>query len=301
MKNVLFVENRYYVTCNNYGFKFYNSIVKTTQIIPFEDVEWLIFVHKYSCFSNEVIQKCLEKDIGMMFCDYRFTPTLLSIGEAKHSERLERLQSQINLTTRTKNRLWKKIVVAKIRNQALVIKNIFGECPTYLTLMEMSKEITDGDIENKEANAASLYFDQLFGKHFIRGRYNDDINACLNYGYAILRAAVKRGLARHGLEMSLGIHHCSTENPYNLADDLIEPFRAMIDEWVYEHLVNAQVVFDYSIRKQLYTFLRHTCIVESDIYAVDDAIEIMINSLIQCIKTNHSADLLLPRIKEFGE
>lgn len=88
----------------------------------------------------------------------------------------------------------------------------------------MTKTVTDHDVHNNEACAARLYFKQLFGNDFKRGRTADLKNASLNYGYAILRALIRRNLVLKGFEPSIGIHHASTENPFNLSDDIIEPY-----------------------------------------------------------------------------
>lgn len=301
MKNVLFVENKYYVTSNDYGVKFVNTIDKSVEVFPFEDIEWLIFCHKNSYFSNRLIQTCLENNVGIMFCDNKMTPLTLFVSETCHNDRLTRLKEQIDLSTRTKNRLWRKIVISKILNQAEVIKNNCGECETYQTLIKISKDVLEGDYNNRESYAAKLYFSKLFGKRFKRGRYTDDINAGLNYGYAILRAAIKRSIAIHGLEGSLGINHHSIENSYNLADDIIEPFRPMIDEFVYTSIYESQSTFDKTVKREFYTILLKTCIIDNRVLSINDSIEVFINSLIRCISRNNSTKLLLPKMKEFGE
>lgn len=301
MKNILFVENKYYVTCNEFGIKFVNTIDKSNKIYPFDDVEWLIFRNKNSYFSNRLIQNCLEQDIGLIFCDNKMTPVSILVSESRHKERLTRLTEQIKLSSRTKNRLWRKIVISKILNQARVIQNIYGDCEAYDLLIKISKDVVEGDNNNRESYAARIYFTKLFGKRFKRGRYTDDVNAGLNYGYAVLRAAIKRCLAIHGLEMSLGIHHYSSENPFNLSDDIIEPFRPIVDEFVHTNIFMEQNNFDNNIKRSFYTILLNTCVIDNKVMTLNDSIEIMINSLIKCISKDNSSNLILPKIKEFGE
>jgi CRISPR-associated protein Cas1 len=97
----------------------------------------------------------------------------------------------------------------------------------------MSANVRSGDPENLEGQAAAFYFPHLFGNGFFRGE-EGWINAALNYGYAILRGAIARGLVAHGLHPVQGIFHASEQNAFNLADDLIEPFRPLVDLWVFQ-------------------------------------------------------------------
>ena len=95
----------------------------------------------------------------------------------------------------------------------------------------MADTVHSGDSDNREAVAASFYFPALFGSEFSRGTDNLQ-NAALNYGYAILRGCIARNLVMHGLEPCLGLHHCNEQNRFNLADDLIEPYRPLVDLFV---------------------------------------------------------------------
>ena len=123
--------------------------------------------------------------------------------------------------------MWQSIVCAKVVNQASVLR-WSGKTVQAATIFKMAERVRSGDPDNVEATAAQRYFPALFGETFVR-RNEDGRNAALNYGYAILRGAVARTLAVYGFLPAFGIHHRSALNAFNLADDLMEPFRPLVD------------------------------------------------------------------------
>ena len=204
---------------------------------------WLSFfinLHHYTgitYLSNKLIQKCVEHGISLIFCDEKHSPLLLLDNLYNQKKRFELLNDQLTVGNKVKNRLWSKIVLSKINNQAQCLEET-GHSKINVSLIKSIKNnITEGDKHNVEAYAAREYFPMMFGKNFKRGRYDDIVNASLNYGYSILRALIRKEIVIHGLEPSFGIHHASVENPFNLSDDLIEPYRAFVDELVYESIL----------------------------------------------------------------
>ena len=164
------------------------------------------------------------------------------------------------------------------------------------------KQVTEGDPTNREAYAARLYFMTLFGRNFKRGRYDDAVNAGLNYGYAILRALIRRELAVHGLEPSFGVHHESTENPFNLSDDFIEAFRPFVDQHVYERIFSQDVwSFELAEKKGLLEILLEKCIIDGKVYTLTDAIKVSVASFVKCLEKNSSGPLQLPAMIKVGK
>lgn len=125
-----------------------------------------------------------------------------------------------------------KTVQAKICNQAKCLE--INEIDEAKTLFAIAKNVASGDSSNREGYAARLYFKLLFGTDFTRDD-ESNINAALNYGYAILRSYIAKTIVAYGLEPSLGIHHKSQLNQFNLADDIIEPYRPIVDNFVYQN------------------------------------------------------------------
>jgi CRISPR-associated protein Cas1 len=145
------------------------------------------------------------------------------VGHATQSERFEQ---QVNASEPTKKRLWAQIVRAKITAQGRHLASVRGKDHG---LFAMAKRVRSGDPDNLEAQATRKYWPVLFGKDFRRDREAEDQNRLLNYGYAVLRATVARAIAAAGLHPTIGIHHHNRYDAYCLADDLMEPFRPMVD------------------------------------------------------------------------
>ena len=147
-----------------------------------------------------------------------------------HHTQTQIFAAQAAISAPTKHRLWKKIIQEKVKAQANLLLKIkrkdFG-------LIDLSKEVLTGDSTHIEAQAARKYWPALFGENFRRDFMAPDQNRHLNYGYAILRGIIARGICCAGLHPSLGLFHHHRENPYALADDLIKPFRPIVNELVW--------------------------------------------------------------------
>ena len=143
-----------------------------------------------------------------------------------HHVQTERHRAQVEASEPTKKRLWQALVTAKISQQAAVLRRLTGHTGG---LDAMAKRVRSGDTENLEAQAAQRYWPLLLGREFRRDREANDVNALLNYGYAVVRAACARAVVASGLIPSLGVFHKNRANPFCLADDLIEPYRPYVD------------------------------------------------------------------------
>ena len=148
-----------------------------------------------------------------------------------HQTQTEHFRAQVEASEPLKKQLWKQTIKAKIRNQAAVLDfaDRDGEALRY-----MARKVRSGDADNQEARAARFYWPMLFGEDFLRKRFGNPPNNLLNYGYAVLRAAVARALTGSGLLPTLGIHHRNKYNAYCLADDVMEPYRPYVDQLVWE-------------------------------------------------------------------
>jgi len=180
--------------------------------------------------SSYLLKELSDNKINIIFCDEKHNP----FGEVKYyygahnSSKKVLLQSK--WTDKIKDELWSKIIKNKITNQALLLNKINSE--NYNLLLSYVNEVTIGDKTNREGHAAKVYFNSLFTKNFVRNE-NDEINAALNYGYAILLSNFNKEIISNGYLTELGIHHKNEFNPFNLTCDLMEPFRVIIDNFVY--------------------------------------------------------------------
>ena len=142
------------------------------------------------------------------------------------------MNNQISASEPLKKGLWQLIVRRKIVNQATILDSYAGNEKVIKDLLVLSRRVRSGDPENMEAQAARIYWRALMGNAFRRDRYASGANAALNYGYTVLRAATARAICGAGLHPSLGIHHRSAVNAFALVDDLMEPFRPLVDSLV---------------------------------------------------------------------
>lgn len=231
-------------------------VIRQDQVIsvPMEDITSLMVESQAVSISAAALQKLADYGVSVYFCDEKHLPAALLLPMDRHSRQLKALKGQIAMSRPMQKRLWQSVVAAKIRNQAkcLELLNRSG----YGDLLELARCVRSGDSDNCEATAAALYFPLLFGPHFTRGE-DCLANATLNYGYAILRGAVARNLAVHGIEPCLGIFHHSELNPFNLADDLMEPFRPLVDLYVATYIPDEDGTLTPQLKQQLFNLTNY--------------------------------------------
>ena len=193
--------------------------------------------------STYLLKELSDNKINIIFCDEKHNP----FGELKSYYLSHNVSKKILLQTkwsqRKKNNLWQEIIKNKITNQALQIRKIKSQ--NYNLLLSYVNEVVSGDKTNREGHSAKVYFNTLFTKKFVRNE-NDSINAALNYGYAILLSSFNKEIVSNGYLTELGIHHKNEFNPFNLSCDLMEPFRIIIDNFVY-HNKERELNTDYKM------------------------------------------------------
>ncbi len=200
--------------------------------IPLEDVGWIVVDSQEVQLSSALLSSCADGGIAVIFTDQRHMPCGSLLPFSANYAQAEVSHLQIAAPGSLNRRLWRKVVRAKILNQSTLLEKTRSQ--NWRALRNMLKDVKPGDPQNVEARAARRYWQSLF-EDFRRDTDGDDrINALLNYGYAVMRAAIARSLAISGLIPAIGIHHRSHLNAFNLADDIIEPFRPIVDCAVYE-------------------------------------------------------------------
>jgi CRISPR-associated protein Cas1 len=197
--------------------------------LALEDIAWVVIDTPQATLTSALLSACMEAGIALVTTDARHTPSGLTLPFHRHHRQAHVAAIQLAVAKPLRKRLWARIVAAKIRNQAAVLERC-GRPSAPLALMV--RRVASGDPANVEAQAARLYWSRLFTK-FVREDAADRRNMLLNYGYAVLRAGVARALVAAGLLPALGLHHAGGANAFNLADDLLEPFRPFVDEKVW--------------------------------------------------------------------
>ena len=194
--------------------------------LPLEDVAVLVLESHEVLLSAALLNRLAELDVMLLVCDARHLPSMAGVPFAGHSRLAGVQRLQLGMTEPFRKRCWQAVVQRKIANQAACLRIL--DRPGHEAVAAMTDKVGSGDPTNVESSAAREHFRRAFGDGFARGG-PDTVNSALNYGYAIMRAAVARALSFHGFLPAHGIHHRSELNPFNLADDFIEPLRPVVD------------------------------------------------------------------------
>lgn len=209
---------------------------------PIEDIGVVVLDHKQITITSGVLEALLENNCAIITCDSRSMPVGLMLPLCGNTTQNERFRDQLDASLPLVKQLWQQTIKAKIENQAAVLQECSGAETRCMKVWV--DDVKSGDSNNLEARAAAYYWKNLFPiKDFTRDREGIPPNNLLNYGYAVLRAIVARGLVVSGLLPTLGIHHHNRYNAYCLADDIMEPYRPYVDRLVY-NMINQGV--DYT-------------------------------------------------------
>lgn len=223
--------------------------------IPLDDIAVLLLSAQSITLTKNVLNALSEKGCITVFCGANYTPLSMVVPIASHTYFTKIIKTQINSTEPFKKRIWQKIVIQKIKNQALSLKYCNKVLDAKL-IEKIATMVKSGDPDNREAYAARMYWKSLFGDSFIRDKNGDGINSLLNYGYAIMRASMARAICAHGLIPSLGIHHDNNLNQFCLADDLFEIYRPIVDTFVYKLYKQDKIELTPETKKALVSLLK---------------------------------------------
>lgn len=233
LKKILHITSPMHLSVRLSQLLLYNKEKKEEHSRPFSDIGFIILDNAQTTFTQAVVQHACLHNTAVVFCGTNHHPEAMLFRLEGHSTQTRTYRAQIGASVPLMKQLWKQTVKAKISNQAALMKfqGVNDEPLRYA-----ARKVKSGDPENKEAQAARLYWPALFGEGFLRRRDGAPPNNLLNFGYAILRAATARAISGSGLLPGIGIHHHNQYNAYGLADDLMEPYRPFTDLAVLEYL-----------------------------------------------------------------
>ena len=225
--------------------------------------------------------------VKVIFCDHQRNPygEIIPYYGSHNASKQMRRQSQWDQSL--KALIWKSIVEQKIIKQAQVVYRETGNSDVCEVLMNYASTVTPGDTTNREAHAAKLYFKELFGSQFSRDISNN-INAALNYGYAILLSTFNREISAAGYSTTMGVNHCNEYNPFNLTCDLMESFRPIVDREVYKC---RSFDFDDFFKSRLVELLNCKIHILGKDQFLSNAISIYVNFFFRVMEGGSVADL----------
>lgn len=194
--------------------------------VPLDDIDAVIASAHGLTFSANLLHALADRNVPFVVCGPNHMPMSAMLPVASHHAQTGRIRAQIAAPLPLTKRLWQGLVQAKIRNQGAVLAHQGVPAGAFTTL---ARQVRSGDPTNVEAQAARRYWPLLMGPEFRRDTEAGGANALLNYGYAILRSGAARAIVAAGLHPSIGIHHSNKGNPMALVDDVMEPFRPLVD------------------------------------------------------------------------
>ncbi|MGI6525065.1 MAG: type II CRISPR-associated endonuclease Cas1 [Bdellovibrionota bacterium] len=261
--------------------------------IPLEDISTIIIDNQRVLLTTALLQGVVAADAAVIICDKKHTPCGVYLPFNQHSRCSEVFQKQLSQSEPFKKRCWQAVVKQKILNQAFALKILKRE--GFSEVKSRIERVQSGDSSNVEAQAARLYWNYLFDKSF-RRMADNNVNAALNYGYAIVRSTVARALAGRGLYPQIGIHHDNKLNGFNLADDFVEPFRAVVDVEVAKLMAGQGSEFTREVRIALVSLLNEQCLINGESVNIPRAAEVMASSYVNAMTAGDYSKLLLPKL-----
>ena len=263
---------------------------------PIEDIGLLILDHQQITITQSLISKLLANNVAFITCDHTHHPVGLLLNLDGNTLQSQKFQAQVDASVPLKKQLWQQTGMAKIQNQAALLKN---QRQDDKFLLQLAKDVKSGDSENAEAKAAAYYWKNIFPDFlaFKRDRFGDPPNNLLNYGYAILRAVVARSLVGSGLLPTLGIFHRNQYNAYCLADDIMEPYRPFVDQVVCSIIrMNGKVLeMGTTMKKQLLGVPAIDVILDGQKSPLMNAVQRTTASLVKCFE-GKSRKILYPEM-----
>ena len=283
----VFISEGYRVSIQNNNLLIEGEVNETR---PLEDIGVVLLENHKCSITVRALSKLTEYGSTVFVCDERHLPSAVLLPSNSYYKPLFNYNLQVSIAKPRLKNLWKRIIEKKIYNQAqCLIKN--GIDAGKLT--ELAQSVFSGDSDNKEAQASAFYFPKLFGKNFTRD--NDClINSCLNYAYAIVRGVIARHICARGFLPCLGVFHCNSFNPFNLADDLIEPFRPIVDYFVYNNVDDLGTSFGPHSKKLLFSILNLEVYSDNEKHSLSYAVEREVESIIGYYSGNDK--ILFPSI-----
>lgn len=208
--------------------------------VPLDDIAAVIANAHGITYTNNLLVALAERGAPFVLCAANHNAVGMLLTLDGHHVQAHRIEAQINASQPTHKRLWAAVVKSKLEQQAAALEA--AGAPT-APLTALVRKVKSGDPDNVEGQGARRYWGLLFGSEFRRNQDGDGINALLNYGYTVVRSATARAVVAAGLHPSIGLHHSNDGNAMRLVDDLMEPFRPIIDlkVWQLQHAGESHV------------------------------------------------------------
>lgn len=261
--------------------------------INLDEISVLMIENSAVSITGCLIAALSEKKIKVIFCDEKRNPSCELVPYYGSHDTSAKIKRQIQWSDDIKACACTEIVAEKIRKQAEFLAEI-ERIEEAQMLFGYIEELELGDVSNREGHAAKVYFNALFGKDFTRSR-DCVTNAALNYGYSLILSCVNREITAHGYITQLGLFHSNMFNQFNLSCDLMEPFRILVDRWVYK---NAPTEFGKEEKHNLAALLSTTVLINGSEQYLSNALRIYCRSVFEALNDNDVSKICFYSVKK---
>lgn len=256
------------------------------KMIHLSEINTIIVENGQVSITSYLINELANQKIKLMICDEKHNPSCEFVPYYGSFNTSKRILAQTKWEQEKKDKAWQQLIKYKIHNQAMLLKRL--EINEYEKLLEYKKQVEEADKTNREGHAAKVYFNLLFGKDFIRGKV-DSINSALDYGYSILLSMMNREIVNKGYITPLGINHKNEFNPFNLSCDLMELYRPLVDEIVYQ---NKEAVLDKEYKYKLVDVCNRQIKMDNKEQYLANAVPIFLKSVFDFMENQEESQIL---------
>lgn len=256
------------------------------KMIHLSEINTIIIENAMASITSYLINELSNKKIKLIICDEKHNPSCEMMPYYGSYNTSKKVINQVNWSQERKDIAWQQIIIYKIHNQAMLLKNL--NIDGYEKLLEYEKQVEVADKTNREGHAAKVYFNLLYGMEFYRSE-PDNTNISLDYGYTILLSLMNREIVSKGYITQIGINHKNEFNQFNLSCDLMEIFRPMVDEIVYK---NREFVFDKEYKHKLIDVCNREVYIQNKKQYLSNAIQIFISSVFDFLENNKESEIL---------
>lgn len=267
--------------------------------IPLSDITMIVLEGNRTTITTKLLSSLSQNNVGLVICDDKYLPVGIYLPYGQYHHYSKRVIRQAEWTKEQRGLIWQSVIKQKMTNQVDYAR-FAGVDEGRLNLMQdLVSNLLVGDTTNREGPVAKVYFDSLYGKSFTRDDENL-INGAMNFGYAILRSFMARIVVGNGLVTMLGIFHHNEFNSFNLADDLMEPFRPLMDYWVNEYVIDdKQDYLSYEARLKIIEFMSQKIKIQNKKMTIDNAMQEYVTSFISAIDEQDPALLVDIKLENF--
>lgn len=256
------------------------------KMIHLSEINLIIIENGRVSITSYLINELANKKIKLIICDEKYNPSCEMVPYYGSFNTSKKITNQIKWKQGKKDKAWQQLIKYKIYNQAMLLRNLNIE--GYQKLLEYIEQVEIADKTNREGHAAKVYFNLLYGMDFFRSEPNN-INICLDYGYSILLSVLNREIVSKGYITQIGINHKNEFNQFNLSCDLMEIFRPLVDEIVYN---NRELAFDKEYKYKLIDVCNREVYIQGKSQYLTNAIQIFINNVFDFLEKEEERKIL---------